>query len=244
MAKLAVIIPAAGESRRFGGPVNKVFAELDGRAVFLRTIELFINRDDVIQTILAVSENDVAQVKKRYGANLGFMGVKLITGGKARWETVSKALEQVDASADYIAIHDAVRPCVTQDMINAVVAEAEKSNAAILATPVSATLKKVSGSNVIDDTVDRTDLWMAQTPQVFKRSTFIQAFQKVKPDDSVTDDAQIMEQAGHPVSVVTCDISNLKITTPEDLTLAAAIIKGRPKPKVKAVGPWDDEAKW
>jgi 2-C-methyl-D-erythritol 4-phosphate cytidylyltransferase len=246
MAKFTVILPAAGKSERFGGGLEKkTFAKLDGRAVFMRSIELFIGRDDIAQIILAVAPEDVAQVKTQYGANLGFMGVKLVEGGQRRVDTVRAALAVVPAESDYVAVHDAVRPCVMADWLDAVFAEAQKTGAAILASPLPGTIKRVSGAKVIEQTVPRTGLYEAQTPQVFKKDLLVDAYKKLDDAkaDEITDDAQVVELMGHPVSVVISDASNLKITTKGDLTLAAAVLKSRPPKAVRKLGAFE-EAQW
>ncbi len=245
MARYAVIIPAAGKGERFGGGENKVFAKLDGRPIFLRTLELFINREDVCQTILVVSPGDMAEMKSRYGANLGFMGVQIAEGGAHRFDSVRSALSGVREDAEFIAVHDAVRPCVSSDRIDAVFAEAAKTGAAILAAPLFGTLKRVSESGVIDATVPRENLYEAQTPQVFRRDLLLDAYANAPQDvQAVTDDALLVERTGHPVSVVRSDPSNLKITAREDVTLANAILKARPAAKpVRKLGAFE-EAQW
>jgi 2-C-methyl-D-erythritol 4-phosphate cytidylyltransferase len=247
MTKVAVIIPAAGASSRFGGKEKKPFAKIGERAVFLRTLELFVNRDDVCQTILAISPDDYDMVKSRYGANLGFMSVKIVRGGAERYQTVMAALELVEDEAELVAIHDAVRPCVTAEKITEVFQAAAKNGAAILASPVTATLKKVESNNEITATVDRKDLYMAQTPQVFKTALIKDAYQKLtssKENKNITDDAQVVELAGGKVFVVPNDQTNIKITVQSDLKLAEAILAILPKPKAKGPSNPFEEAQW
>ncbi len=244
MAKTAVIIAAGGKGERFGADERKTFAKLDGRPVFLRTLELFINRDDVCQTILVVPADEIDEVKQKFGPNLGFMGVTLVAGGDLRCDSVAAGLAAVREDAEFVAVHDAVRPCVTEDMINAVFAEAAKSGAAILASPLYGTIKRVGTSGVIDGTVPREQLYEAQTPQVFKSDVLRAAYAELPEDRSqITDDAQLVEGQGHPVAVVKSDPSNLKITTKGDLALAHAVLKSRPAKKVAKLGAFD-EAQW
>jgi len=243
MPTFAVIMPAAGASERFGGAEKKPFAKLDGRPLFLKTLEAFVNREDVVQTVMVISPADAEKVRTSYGANLAFMNVKLALGGKRRCDSVLNALREVREDAEFIAVHDAVRPCVSQEMIDAVFAEALKSGAAILASPVRSTLKRVSGAKVIEQTVSRADLYEAQTPQVFRRSLLLDAYAKLSAQTDATDDAQLVEQIGHPVSVVLADASNLKITSRADLPLASAIIKSRPSKAVRKLGAFE-EAQW
>lgn len=244
MSKVSAIIAAAGKSERFGTG-SKTFAKLDGRELFLRSLELFVNREDVCQTILVVAPNDLDNVKTRYGANLGFIGVTLVEGGDERFDSVAKALAVVSDDADLIAVHDAARPCVSFEMIDAVFAEAAKTGAAILASPVTATLKRVSESGVIDQTESREGLWEAQTPQVFKRELLVQAYEKIKDmDGPITDDAQLLESSGHPVSVVQSDQGNLKITTKADMAIAAAVLKRLNTKKPASSRSPFEEAQW
>jgi len=245
MAKFSIIIPAAGKGERFGGGEKKTFAKLDGRPVFLRTIEAFLNREDVLQTILAVAPEDMDQMKNSFGANLGFMGVKLVEGGDRRVDTVRAGLSAVANDAEYVAVHDAARPCVTVNWIDAVFAEAQKTGAAILAAPLVGTIKRVGASKVVDETISRENLYEAQTPQVFRKNVIVDAYQKLDDAaaDSITDDAQVVERSGHPVSIVISDHTNLKITTRGDLTLAGAILKARPSKTVRKFGAFE-EAQW
>ena len=249
MAKVAVVIPAAGKGERFEGHENKVFAKLDGRPVLMRTIELFINREDVCQTILVVAASDLEQVKRQYGANLSFMGVQLVEGGPRRCDSVAAALAAIKPEVELVAVHDAVRPCTTQAMIDAVFAEAAKTAAAILAAPLHGTIKRVSETNLIEQTEDRTGLYEAQTPQVFRPDVLQAAYEQYNAESAdtdeplITDDAQLVELTGHAVSVVESDPSNLKITTREDLALANAILKSRPSRPTKAFGAFE-EAQW
>lgn len=246
MPKVAVIVVAAGKGERFGGgKENKVFAKLDGRPLFLRSVEQFVNRDDVCQTILVISPADEEEVKSKYGANLGFLGVQRATGGATRADSVAGGLAVVRDDADLIAIHDAARPCVSTEMIDRVFAEASKAGAAILAAPLRGTIKRGSGAGVVDETISRDGLWEAQTPQVFKPSVILEAYERrADLGEEPTDDAQLVEFIGHPVMLVPSDFSNLKITVPQDLQLATAVLKSRPKPKPKGPLTPFEEAQW
>lgn len=245
MAKVAAIIVAAGKGERFGGTEKKVFAKIDGQPMFLRSIQAFLNRDDVCQTVLVVAPEDQDEVKSKYGANLGFMGVKLALGGTTRTDSVANGLFAVAPEAELVAIHDAARPCVSEAMIDAVFAEAGKTGAAILAAPLHGTIKRSAGSGFVDETISREGLWEAQTPQVFKRAVIIDAYGRRKEfEGEPTDDAQLVEATGHPVAIVESDTTNIKITTRPDLNFAAAILRFRPKPKPKGPLSPFEEAQW
>ncbi|MBL7214395.1 MAG: 2-C-methyl-D-erythritol 4-phosphate cytidylyltransferase [Phycisphaerae bacterium] len=246
MKKISVIICAAGASSRFGGDRKKPFVDVAGRPAFLRSIDFFADREDVKQVILSISKEDEELVTVKWGAALGFNGVKLCFGGAERFETVANALEKVSDDADLIAVHDAVRCCLTNEWLDELFAKAGETGAAMLACPVVATLKKVADGKIID-TVDRAGLYEAQTPQVFDAKLLKDAYAKLDTLDTsrITDDAQLVEAMGHPVSIVETDHSNIKITRKNDLPVAEAIIKSRPKPKGDGPGgPFNEEAMW
>ena len=170
MADFTVILPAAGRSSRFGDPKQKkVFAELDGRAVWLRAVEPFVNRDDVAQVIVAIAPEDRELFERRYRASVAFMNIKVIDGGAERHDTIAKALECVDASCSFIAVHDAARPCVSRELIDSVFAAAREFGAALPGLPISDTLKRVDSSNTIVSTVPRFDLRGANSSSVSPR---------------------------------------------------------------------------
>lgn len=245
MARIAVILPAAGQSTRFGSKEKKVFASLEGRAVWMRSAEAFVHRDEVVQTLLVIAPEDEEYVRSKFGAHLGLLGIEIVLGGKQRFESVGNALARV-RDADLVAIHDAARPCVSSSAIDQVFALAQKTGAAILASPVSDTLKRTDTAGKVLETVSREQLWQAQTPQVFRTQWLREAHaQRERLAQTITDDAQLIEALGHAVYVVPSDNSNLKITTPGDLALAAAILKSRPAPKTgRPSHPFEDEGRW
>jgi len=244
-AKVAAIICAAGPGTRFGGKRRKQFVDVAGRAAFLRSVELFSNREDVKQIILGIPQADEEIVTIRYGANLTLFNVKVFIGGATRFETVNKAIGLLKDDIGLVAIHDAVRCCVTAKWIDDVIKAAEKSGTAILACPVTATLKEAK-DGTITKTIDRNSLYEAQTPQVFEVKLLKQSREKADKAaaDKITDDSQLVEALGHKVSIVETDSSNIKITRPADVAIAEAILKTRPAPKKEGyVGPFH-EAQW
>jgi 2-C-methyl-D-erythritol 4-phosphate cytidylyltransferase len=231
VAKFAVIMPAAGRSIRFKDRhYKKPFAPLGGRAVWLHAAERFLNRDDCVQLILAVAREDREAFDLKFGANAAILGVDVVEGGGQRSDSVQRALDRTRSEVDYVAVHDAVRPCIADLWITQVFEAAVKSGAAILAIPVTDTLKRVRQDETIEATLPREHLWAAQTPQVFRRDLLVDAYAK-RAGAAVTDDAQLVEQAGHPVSVVRGSPLNVKITTRQDLRLAEQALKVLPKPR-------------
>jgi len=242
---VAAIICAAGASSRFGGKRKKAFVDVTGRAVFLRSVELFSNRDDVKQVLLGIAPEDEELVSIKWGPNLKFFDVKIFLGGSERFDTVNKGIELVEDDINLIAVHDACRCCVTEKIIDSTITAAAGSGAAIPACPVTATIKHVK-DNIITQTVDRAGLYEAQTPQIFKASLLKKAYDNLKNLDKskISDDAQLVEALGHKVTIVETDSSNIKITRQSDIAVAEAILKSRPKLTPKGpIGPYI-EAQW
>jgi 2-C-methyl-D-erythritol 4-phosphate cytidylyltransferase len=246
MARFSVILPAAGRSSRFKDKEKKPFVNLDGRPVWLRTVELFVTRPDVVHCIIVVAKADQETFRRRNAAHMAFMNVQIADGGAERFESVANALKLVKPEADFVAIHDAVRPCLTAALIDAVFAKAAETGAALLAVPVTDTLKQVNAQHQVEATRPRQGLWLAQTPQVFRRDWLEAAYAgRGKLGKDITDDAQLLEAAGHPVHVVEGAATNVKITTKADLILAEAVLKAQPKPKPSGpIHPFAEEEMW
>ncbi len=257
MPSFALILAAAGKSTRFKDPhQTKPFVRLDDRAVWLHSIEKFLNRDDVKQLILVIDPAFREAFFDQFGPNVTFMGLQVVDGGEERWQSVYNALNKVNSDIDFVAIHDAARPCLAPAWLDQVFAAAIDTHAAVLATPVTGTLKRgqaIDGKICVDGTVDRQNLWVAQTPQVFQRTLLIDAYQRYiqsqtesgAPKLVPTDDAQVVEAYGHSVTIVASSEMNIKITSREDIKLAHAILKILPRPSFDApLHPFADDHLW
>ena len=265
-ARFALLLPAAGAGQRFTAahhdpagkkPPAKIEVDLDGKPVFLRAIEAFRHRPDVVQTLLAVHPDHAESFRFKWGDKLAFSGVTVIPGGRReRWETVSLMLEHLDAEVTHVAVHDAARPLPAggEAFIDRVFAAALKFPAVIPGYPVANTLKKAAtfdednapAPDPLDailppekptptttirrvvSTVDRRDVVEVQTPQVFEVSLLRRAYEQIASGRldpaAVTDDAMLVEALGEPVRVVEGDPFNVKITRPDDVKLAAALL--------------------
>lgn len=245
MASFAVILPAAGKSSRFRDQhFKKPFAPLERRPVWMHAAEKFAGRSDVAQTLLVISAEDREDFDERYGGNAALLGIEVVPGGADRSESVANALARVKPEIEYVAVHDAARPCIAEEWIDAVFDAARKSGAAILAIPVCGTLKRMGPNHSTSETVARNDLWEAQTPQVFRRELLVDAYAR-RGTFPATDDAQLVERLGHKVTLVPGSAMNLKITTRDDLKLAAAVLKVLPKPKLLGPAhPFADDHIW
>jgi 2-C-methyl-D-erythritol 4-phosphate cytidylyltransferase len=225
----ALILAAAGKSSRFSRKgsddptVKKTFMYLDGKPIWLRCVEKFLNRKDVTQVIIVVAPEDIDWFRKYYISDINRLLLFVTAGGENRVDSIRHGLVAVNSSVDYVAVHDAARPCVTDHEIAAVFSAAKQYGAALLAAPVVGTMKKVVEGQ-IKETVPREHLWEAQTPQVFRREWILEAYQQ-KIRDVPSDDSQLVERLGQPVHVVPSDRGNIKITTPSDLVLAKYLVE-------------------
>ena len=242
MSKFAVILPAAGKSSRFGNSRDKkVFTNLKERAVWIRTAEHFVEREDVAQTIIVISPEDEERFKEKFRPNLAFMNIDIVLGGNERADSVANGLAAVKDGIDFVAVHDAARPLLATKWIDEVFQKASETDAAILAHKVVSTLKRVNAEETIVETVPRDYLWEAQTPQVFRKSLLEKAYEH-RGDLVATDEAQLVENLGKKVSIVGCSAINLKITTQDDLKMAEALLDVVPKEKtLRSLHPFADE---
>lgn len=230
MSRFAVIIAAAGRSSRFGqGGEKKPFVMLGGKPVWQHSVELFRARRDVGTMVMVVAEEDRERVEERFRANLMFNSVQLVVGGEDRADSVKAGLAAIDETAEFVVVHDAARPCVKADDIDCCFAAALRSGAAILAAPVTSTVKRRDRNGMVVETLDRSALWLAQTPQVARRTWLIEALSAPWVGRAPTDEAEALERMGRAVEIVAGSPSNLKLTTSEDLAIAKALLGDRPK---------------
>jgi 2-C-methyl-D-erythritol 4-phosphate cytidylyltransferase len=222
---IAAIVPAAGSGRRFGAAQNKLCADLAGKPVWYHALHRLRQQPQIGRIVMPISAADRTLFAGEFAPLIAALHVEIIAGGQERTESVRQGLQHLagDDSVRYIAVHDAARPLVSSDDLQAVFAAARLSGAAILAHPIAGTVKRNLGNGNRCETVDRRDLWIALTPQVFAVGLLIQAYHQHN-GRLATDDAQLVERAGYPVTLVSGSADNLKITYPEDLQVAAAIL--------------------
>lgn len=220
---VAVILPAAGRSQRFlaANEQKKIFAPLAGRPVWEHAAERLRSCEAVGRMVAVIAEEDRQRWETEFAESRRRLDVDIVIGGKERVESVQAAMRTIP-DAEWIAVHDAARPLVTWEDVAAVFSAAYRDGAAILATPVRGTLKRDNGDLSDCRTLDRSRIWEAQTPQVFRGDWLREAYQRWR-GRPVTDDAQLVELAGHPVRLVHGSDTNLKITRPEDLRVAEAL---------------------
>lgn len=215
----AVILPAAGRSVRFGTGQSKLMADIGGKSVLARTLEVFMQRSDVAWIGLAVGPtgDDLRRVAESFDDRR----IVLCEGGACRAQSVRRALEQVPDAIPWVGVHDAARPAASQGLIERVLAGAMEHGAAAPAMAVDLTIKLATGPLPAraERTLPRQHLWAMQTPQIMRRDDLLGAFERCPiPLEQVTDDVQLLELDGRPVWLVQGEARNIKITTVQDLT--------------------------
>ena len=228
------IIVAAGRGARFGGSVPKPLALCAGEPLVAHALKTFASSAK-ISSIVLVAAPDQRAAMRRLTDRLALRKVRaIVSGGATRAHSVLAGLKAAPASARLVAIHDGARPCVSREVIERTIAAARKSGAAICAVPATATVKSAKADGWIRMTLDRESLWLAQTPQVFRRDWIVDAYTRAAEANQLADmpdDAAVAESAGYAVRIVPGDASNLKVTTPHDLRIAQALL--RPNPAAK-----------
>lgn len=212
----SAIIVAAGSSRRMG--FNKLLAPLDGVPVLRRTLGQFQDCPDVGE-IIVVGGDEVREAVAGWRAELPKL-VQVISGGAERHLSVWAGLQTCAAESDVVAVHDGARPLIHTTQITRCIEAARKLQAVACARPMTETIKRVDGEGRITESLDRTGVWVMETPQVFKRDLLIRAYEAVIRDHAlVTDEVSAVQHLGEAVSVVENTSPNPKITFPADLTL-------------------------
>lgn len=219
------IIVAAGKSERMGANIDKAFASLGERPVIGWSLRAFEQCPEINQIVLVVRK-DQQIAAKSVCRMFGISKIHaVVAGGSRRQDSVRAGLAAVDADTRTVVIHDGARPFVTPELIAAVLKACKRNCASAAAAPIWDTVKSVGRANMVERTEDRTKLWTAQTPQAFPLSMLIRAYKEVEARKLVvTDDTSAVEMIGEQVKLVEWLRPNIKITTPEDLPVAAALI--------------------
>jgi 2-C-methyl-D-erythritol 4-phosphate cytidylyltransferase len=218
-----VILPAAGMGKRMGAGKNKLFLELQGIPVFIHTLRIFSSDDQCSEIIMSVHPDDQEVMNKLIKEYQIEKKITFVKGGTERQHSVYNGLKNITGDG-IVLVHDAARPFIQGPLITELVESAENFGAAVVAVPVKDTIKKVANGMVME-TVERSSLWAIQTPQAFRIPLLIKAHQHAEKMGFLgTDDASLVEYLGEKVAIVKGDYNNIKLTTPEDLAFANAIL--------------------
>ena len=226
---VGLIIAAAGSGVRMGTGVRKPFLTIGKEPMLHLTCRRFSPLAEIVQRVILVHPEDLHGWQEQWEEKFHGFGVNdyrdIVAGGATRSESVMNGLKRLGPEVKYVAIQDGARPFTPLPVVRRCIQRARETGAAIAALPVSSTIKKVEGTRIVS-TEDRKQFWLAQTPQVFERSLIERAYSEIGSiTEGVTDDARLVELLGHPVQVVEGSPLNIKITTPDDLTLAWGIIE-------------------
>ncbi len=225
---VSAIIVAAGKGIRMNDTVKKQYLPLAGRPVLSHTLAVFDECNLISKIFLVVSQNDFDYCRNNILPMLN-KEIQLVAGGKERQDSVYNGLIAVGGNNGIVIIHDGVRPFANKEMLKSCVKGAKKHGACIIGVPVQDTLKKISSSGDIEKTIERSNIWIAQTPQAFQYEIIKKAHENARlRGHAGTDDAFIVEQMGTPVKIIKGNKNNIKITTREDLKIAEAILQAGP----------------
>lgn len=221
----AAIVPAAGSARRMGQ--DKILMPLGEVPVLLRTLRALENSPYITEIVIATREDVIVSVGQLCKDGAFGKVRKIVVGGATRAESVLAALKEVSDEVELVAIHDAARPLVTEEVIEATILEAAQHGAAAPAIPLKDTVKRAKNSVVLETPV-RSELFAIQTPQVFEHGLILGALEKAVADEAdITDDCSAVERLGMSVCLTSGSEENIKLTTPIDVLVAEAILKGR-----------------
>ncbi len=218
--KVGAVIVAAGKSERMGG-VDKLMANVGGRPLLGRVVDLFQECELVDEIVVVLGEGTLEQ-GRALASEFGWSKVSQIClGGSRRQDSVKEGLKRL-VDCQWAVIHDGARPLLDMALIEKGLIEAKEVGAAVTAVPVKDTIKLVSSDGFVQDTPRRENLWLVQTPQIFRFDLIWQAHEEISED--VSDDATMVEKLGHKVKLYMGSYENIKITTPDDLALAEIIL--------------------
>lgn len=225
LKKIIAIIVAAGKGKRMGSSIGKQWLNLHGKPILAHTLQRFEQTSAVDSIIVVTHPFDIEYCKDEVIERFGFKKVhKVVEGGKERQDSVRNGLYAVDDSYTIVIIHDAVRPFVSESMINNSIQSAVKTGGAVVCVPVKDTIKEVS-EGYVKRTLVREGLWAVQTPQTFRTELIKEAHKRAVEDGiESTDDASLVERLGVKIEVIEGSYNNIKITTPEDLIIGEAIL--------------------
>ncbi|MDH5643251.1 MAG: 2-C-methyl-D-erythritol 4-phosphate cytidylyltransferase [Gemmatimonadota bacterium] len=223
---VGVVVPAGGLGVRAGTVGPKQFREVGGVPMLKRALLPFLESDQVLEIVVPLPDEFIG-APPDWLQEMTNERVKLVAGGSTRGKSVAKGVKALSEACVTVLIHDAARPFVSKETIEAVIEKARSGRVAIAAVPVRDTLKRSDANNeLILETVDRANLWQAQTPQGFPRNILSEMYHlEIDPEFALTDEAALAEAAGHAVHIVPDSTTNFKVTLPEDFVLAEALCR-------------------
>ncbi|MGM0470756.1 MAG: 2-C-methyl-D-erythritol 4-phosphate cytidylyltransferase [Bacillota bacterium] len=228
MDQILAVVPAAGQGSRMNSKLNKQYLSLLDKPVVAHTIETLENCDLINEIIVVACADEIDYCKQEVIKQYNCSKVsKVISGGASRQQSVYQGLQAVN-EADYVLVHDGARPLITESILQQAIKEVKINKAVGVAVPVKDTIKIVDEEGYVVQTPNRDQLWAIQTPQVFAYQLIMKAYQQAAAQKiTATDSSQLVEEFGQRVKLVQGSYENLKVTTPEDLIIAEAIMQRR-----------------
>lgn len=221
--KIQVIIPAAGTGSRLKADGPKPLILIKGKPLLVYALQALEECPLISSVIVVVPKEDI----QRFKCVIGDFGIKkvvhCVAGGKRRCDSVANGIKELDKDTKFVVIHDGARPFLTADLLKRCLLAVKAHKAVVAAVPIKPTVKRVSKSLVVQETLRRDELWEVQTPQVFAKDIIVKAYKRLGKQ-APTDDAELVEQIGGKIKIVQGDYQNIKVTTKEDLVLAEFIL--------------------
>ncbi len=222
--KTEAIVAAAGIGKRLRSKTRKPYLDISGKPILIRTLMALSSSSGIKKIIVVVDRRDVNRCMALIRRFRVSKIKAVIAGGSQRQDSVAYGLKCLDRDTEMVLIHDGVRPFIDNRLIKDLIDCAKKFGACVAGVPVKATIKRIQRDNVVKETMDRSNIWEIQTPQVFKKDIIVKAYERFGSTPA-TDDAMLVEKLGIDVKLVEGSYRNIKITTPEDLIIAEAIAK-------------------
>ena len=225
--RTVAIIPASGSGKRMQENQSKQYLLLDGVPVLVHTLKIFQGSPRIDEIFLIVPEDDIEYARQLIVEKYGISKVsRILAGGRERQDSVRNGINALASNHGIVVIHDGVRPFISEELVNSAIAEASKEEAVTVGVPVKDTVKSIDDHMWVRETLNRSTLWLTQTPQAFKRDVIKMAYEVAYEDNYYgTDDASLVERLGINVKMIRGSYDNIKITTKDDILLAEILIK-------------------
>jgi len=221
--KVSAVILAAGSGTRFCANKNKVYVEIFNKPIMLYSVEAFLNNNYIDELIIVIKKGEEDIIKDILSKLELDKQVQLVIGGDTRKQSVQNALLKIDT--DIAIIHDSARPAIKDEYINKCVEAMEEFQGVSIGVKSKDTIKITNDDGVIQQTTERKNTWIVQTPQCFYKEILLNAHKQFENDESITDDCMLLERAGYDVKMLEGDYSNIKVTTPEDSDIIKSVLK-------------------
>ena len=223
--KIGAVIPAAGQGKRMKAQMNKQYLQLNDRPLLAHTLNIFKNEKKIDEVVVVVREDEIEYCQKEIIQKHNFSNVKIVAGGETRQQSVYAGLMGFSPAINYVIIHDGARPLLPGEVLERIINNLKSYDAITAGVKVKDTIKVKNDQNYVLETPDRDKLIAVQTPQAFDYDLICRAHRNIPQELTATDDASLVEALGHEVKIIEGSYRNIKVTTPEDLIYAEAMLQ-------------------